>query len=325
MFGSLGFHLYGLFVGLGILVGFWVAARFAFQFEIRNSKFEISPDDVWGSLWWVVIPGVVFARIYHVLDLWDFYQYHLLLIPALWTGGMGIFGAIIGGVLGMWMYCFWMCSEELRALDRNMLDRNLTPVGRAEVGRFARLLSMVATNIRGRLRGLPGHWPGRSSLRSEASSPRAKFFLCARQRFLVFLDLVAFGLPIGQAVGRWGNFFNQELYGKPTALPWGLAIPLEKRLSGFEQYTHFQPLFLYESLWSLLMLGLLYLVLRKRGPGIKPGSYFAGYLVLYGMGRFFLEELRISPWMISGINVAQAMGILFIVSGGVILYSYTVK
>ena len=314
MFGSLGFHLYGLFVGLGILAGFWVAARFARKFEIRNSKFEISPDDVWGSLWWVVIPGVVFARIYHVLDLWDFYQEHLLLIPAVWTGGMGIFGAIFGGFLGLWFYCLWLCLRELRSLDRNLLGhKGFGLMSFLVLGRLARLFA----------------WPSdrRKFVKVPALQRKtiSQFSSCVRQRFLGLIDLVAFGLPVGQAVGRWGNFFNQELYGKPTALPWGLSIPLEKRLSGFEEYTHFHPLFLYELLWSLLTFGLLYLVFRKRGSSIKPGSYFAGYLVLYGMGRFFLEELRISSWMISSINVAQAMGILFIVSGGVLLYSYTAK
>src|SRR3989344_3926833 len=121
---SLMIHPYGLLVGLGILVGFWVASRFARKFEIRNSKFELSPNDVWGSLWWVVVPGIVGARIYHVVDLWEYYRAHLALIPALWTGGLGIFGAIAGGIFGLWMYCWWSCGVELWAsADRNFLAR----------------------------------------------------------------------------------------------------------------------------------------------------------------------------------------------------------
>jgi len=314
-------HLYGLLVGLGILSGFWVAAQIA-------KRFTLHPDDVWDGLWWVVIPGIIGARLYHVLDYWEYYREHWLLIPAVWNGGLGIFGAIVGGVLGLWAYCWWVCQGELRSLNKNLLAhlwRYLKKIGRAEVGHFTRLLSMVTFGGRGELGSRPGLWPGRSSLRSEISSPRAQFFLCVKQRFLVFLDLAAFGLPLGQAIGRWGNFFYWELYGRPTALPWGIFVPPEYRVLGFERFTHFHPLFLYESLYSLCVFGVLLLIWKRKKRLFHAGSYFFVYLILYGAGRFGLEQLRIESWVVGGVNVALVLGFILVVPGVSFLYSLNNK
>src|SRR3989344_2989325 len=121
---SLMIHPYGLLVGLGILSGFWVAARFADALNTQDLKLQIASQSVWDALWWVVVPALVGARLYHVVDLWKYYREHLVLIPALWTGGLGIFGAIAGGIFGLWMYCWWSCGVELWAsADRNFLAR----------------------------------------------------------------------------------------------------------------------------------------------------------------------------------------------------------
>src|SRR3990170_8991314 len=104
-FGPFTIHLYGVIIGIGVLVGFWVARRMASKFKVKSEKLKVSDGEVWGVLWWGVIPGVVGARIYHVVDLWEYYRAHLLLIPAVWTGGLGIFGAIVGGVVGLWGNC----------------------------------------------------------------------------------------------------------------------------------------------------------------------------------------------------------------------------
>ena len=107
------------------------------------------------------------------------------------------------------------------------------------------------------------------------------------------------GLPragsphVAQAIGRWGNWFNQELFGKPTTLPWGLEISLAHRPLGYTQYTTFQPTFLYESLYCLLIVGILLLVERKLP--LKLGQTFALYVIFYTFGRFWFENLRIDP------------------------------
>lgn len=111
------------------------------------------------------------------------------------------------------------------------------------------------------------------------------------------VDLSVFGLPFGQALGRFGNYVNQELYGAPTNLPWKIFIDPEKRVAGYENYPYFHPLFLYESLLMLLFgLGMWVYDRFSRKNGKKiigEGKYFAFYLVFYGVVRFFLDFLRI--------------------------------
>jgi prolipoprotein diacylglyceryl transferase len=108
-----------------------------------------------------------------------------------------------------------------------------------------------------------------------------------------FMDAVAPGLLLAQAIGRFGNYFNQELFGEPTDLPWALEIDPANRPEGFEQFATFHPTFLYESLWNLLGIGVLLLVdrrLRIKAPGL-----FALYVAWYTFGRFWEELLRIDP------------------------------
>jgi phosphatidylglycerol:prolipoprotein diacylglycerol transferase len=116
-----------------------------------------------------------------------------------------------------------------------------------------------------------------------------------RLPFAVWADLAAPGLAMGQAIGRWGNYVNQELFGRPTRLPWGIAIdPAYATPLGFtDSGLRFHPLFLYESLANLaICLGLLWLA-RRLGERLKPGDVFLAYLVAYPTVRFLLEFMRI--------------------------------
>jgi prolipoprotein diacylglyceryl transferase len=108
---------------------------------------------------------------------------------------------------------------------------------------------------------------------------------------LVLMDVIAPGVVLAQAIGRWGNYFNQELFGKPTKLPWALEIDLAHRPRGFTQYATFHPTFLYESLWCLLVFGTLLLVERRFA--LKRGQTFALYVAMYTFGRIWFEALRI--------------------------------
>jgi prolipoprotein diacylglyceryl transferase len=119
----------------------------------------------------------------------------------------------------------------------------------------------------------------------------------ARRRSLPaaeLLDAVAPAIPIAQAIGRLGNWFNQELFGRPTTLPWGLQIDPAHRPGGYEQVATYHPTFLYEALWNLALAGLLVLYERRR-PGARPGRLFALYVAGYGLGRLWVEALRIDP------------------------------
>ncbi len=240
--GPLTLRLYGLILGIAAGVGFWVADKMRVRLAVFQST--LNNLDIWGGMWWVVLSSLIGARIYHVIGVWEYYSSNPFQIIAVWNGGLGIFGAIFGGLAGAWLYS--------------------------------------------RRYGIP---------------------------LLDIADLGAFGLPIGQAIGRWGNFINHELYGKPTHFPWGIAIPQNYRLPQVVMFERFHPLFLYESLYNLFVFGVLYFVLHKVGIRMKSGMYFAIYITLYGFGRFWLEFLRVDSWSLIGLNIAQVVSLLLITMG----------
>jgi len=103
-------------------------------------------------------------------------------------------------------------------------------------------------------------------------------------------------LPLAQAIGRWGNWFNQELFGRQTDLPWALEVSPEKAAeAGYPPGTTFHPTFLYESLWNLALCGALLYIDRRWGDRLKPGRLFAVYVAGYTFARFFIERIRIDP------------------------------
>jgi prolipoprotein diacylglyceryl transferase len=104
-------------------------------------------------------------------------------------------------------------------------------------------------------------------------------------------DAVAPALPLAQAIGRWGNYFNQELYGRPTDLPWALEVDPSFRRSGYSDAATFHPTFLYESLWNLALVVVIVRLGRRRS--LPPGALILVYAVGYGLGRFLIETLRI--------------------------------
>ena len=250
-------HFYGLIIVLGIIA----AAALAAWMARRDDK---DSDHVWNGLMRVVVLGVIFARVWHVLfpsissveagrdTAWyleNFFDLHdgPLIV---WNGGLSIFGAVIGGVLGVLIYA-----------RRNRID------------------------------------------------------------LLSWLDIAAIVLPLGQAIGRWANYVNEELYGGPSDLPWGLRI--ENPPPEYAEYTHFHPLFLYESLWNLLTVGvLLYLWLNFRDR-LKKGDFLLMYLVAYPTARFFLEFLRLEVAMAGGVNVSQVFsGLVALVAAALLIYRH---
>lgn len=230
------FHFYGLIIVAGILLAAAVAAWMA----RRDRK---DPDHVWNGLIWVVLFGVIFARAWHVLfpsinDARDraWYFEHFFDLNAgplvLWSGGLSIFGAVLGGIIGIAIYAY-----------RNKLD------------------------------------------------------------YLTWMDLGAVVVPLGQAIGRWGNYVNEELFGKPTDLPWGMT--LTNPPPQFAADTRFHPIFLYESLWNLLAFGLLLWLWLRYRDRLKKGDFVLLYLVLYGIARYLLEYLRVDVTLVNGVNVSQ--------------------
>ncbi|MDV2988676.1 MAG: prolipoprotein diacylglyceryl transferase [Dehalogenimonas sp.] len=223
--GPLTIHVYGIVLALGALAGVIIA-------YIETKRRGLNLDHLFNMALIVLPMGVIGARAYHVIDQWGYYSQN----PGQIIGGagLGIFGALIGGVAGLLIYTTW---------------RRLNP--------------------------------------------------------LPWLDSIAPGVILAQSVGRWGNYFNQELYGYPTDVPWGIFIDPVNRLPGFEQYTHFHPMFLYESLWNLSGFAFLMIIGRKWADKLKTGDIFILYLIYYGIGRFILEGFKIDVWTVGGIPTAR--------------------
>ncbi len=141
------------------------------------------------------------------------------------------------------------------------------------------------------------------------------------QSFPQWADVVAPGLFVMQAIGRWGNFFNQELYGPPTTLPWGIKIDCAHRIEGylctqgFPESTHFHPLFLYESISGIL--GALFLIwlARRWSSKLISGDLLLIFFVWYGTTRFLLETFRHDNWTFFGVPTAQLVTLVFILGG----------
>ncbi len=143
--------------------------------------------------------------------------------------------------------------------------------------------------------------------------------------FWQWADFIAPGLLIGQSVGRWGNFVNQEVYGRPSNLPWAITIDPQFRISGFEFVEKYHPLFLYESLLNLVGAGVLLLIDRKFKDKLFKGDIFFGYLIWYSTVRFALEFLRLDPSPVNGININQtSMLVVGILAAIVLVLRHTV-
>ena len=235
--GPIFIRYYGIILMVGTLAGAWLATRIA---KRRNHD----PEIVWDLLIWLIIAGIIGARLWHVFTpspsaIADgrttiFYLTHPFDLINLRNGGLGIPGAVIGGVAALYFYS--------------------------------------------RKHGL---------------------------NFAEWTDISAPSLAFGQTIGRWGNFVNQELYGAPTDLPWKISIDPAYRLPGFEAQEYYHPLFLYESLWNLANMGLLIWLSFRFGKRLKNGDIFLVYLIIYPIGRFLLEFLRLDASMVAGLNANQ--------------------
>ncbi|MCB0211104.1 MAG: prolipoprotein diacylglyceryl transferase [Anaerolineae bacterium] len=137
-----------------------------------------------------------------------------------------------------------------------------------------------------------------------------------------WLDILAPGMLLAQAIGRWGNYFNQELYGPPTTLPWGITItnvnqriPPYDDLTVYPLSTTFHPVFFYESMWNLIGFGLFLWLGRKYADKWLDGDMFSLYLLWYPVGRALIESLRPDAWTLSGIPTAQIVSLALIALG----------
>lgn len=209
---------YGVCLAAAVAAGVWVVYH-----QWRRQGW---PSEQFDSLtFWLIVGGLLGARLYAVGLFWRYYAAHPGEILAIWHGGLAIHGALIGG-------------------------------------------------------GLASAWWARRHRRS----------------WRELVDVVVLALPLGQAIGRWGNYFNQELFGWPTSQWWGIPIDLAHRPAAFRAATHFQPTFLFESVANLVFFGVLVGIQRTVRRSKQPwpaGTLGLVYLIGYAVIRFSLEFVRI--------------------------------
>ena len=254
--GPLQVHWYGILVVGGAVLGAFVAGRLA----KRDGQ---NPEHIWNMLTVILLLGIIGARLYHVFSRpaggfigWDYYREHPIEIIAFWHGGfrgLGIYGGVAGGLLGLFLYTY-----------------------------FAKL------------------------------------------RFLQWADYAAPGLLLAQAIGRWGNYINQELYGPPTTQPWGIAIDCQHRYGDFlcppdgvvAADARFHPTFLYESLWNFTGFVLLYWIATRFHDRLRDGDVLFMYLIIYPLGRFWIELMfRPDAWTLGNLPTASVFSLVAIVIG----------
>ena len=165
-------------------------------------------------------------------------------------------------------------------------------------------------------------WQGGLSIYGAVLAGLGFVYFYTRKRvynFWQIADLLALGLPLGQAIGRFGNFINQEAFGVPTSLPWKMYVAPLYRPIQFAQEKFFHPAFLYEALANVLIFILLYKLVGKH----KPGTIALAYLASYSLFRFFIEAVRLDSFIIQGFRVDQVIAfMIFITAASLLLHRY---
>ncbi len=252
-------NLYGITIAIGVIIGLESSKKA--QLKLGSIFTKYLEYDLEKIFIWTIIPGIIGARIYHVIDLWSYYSQNLSQIFQVWNGGIGIFGGIIGGIIGIVSY---------------LINQH--------------------TNLK-------------------------KIFY----QTIIITDLISFALPIGQAIGRFGNYFNQELFGLPTKLPWGIFIKKINRPTEYINQSHFHPLFFYESILNICLFIILWIILNKKikkssSNIFSPGIFISIYMIGYGLIRFILNFFRINPWQIYNIDTAQIISVIFMTIGFISIF-----
>ncbi|WP_082087847.1 prolipoprotein diacylglyceryl transferase [Domibacillus indicus] len=240
--GSFQVHWYGIIIGIGIALGFYLASKESDRLGMPKETFS-------DLLIWAIPIALISARAYYVLFEWDYYSQNPGAIVQIWNGGIAIHGALIGSVITAVIFT---------------RKRNIS--------------------------------------------------------FWKLADIAAPSIILGQAIGRWGNFMNQEAHGEEVARSFleNLQLPdfiiNQMNIDG----VYYHPTFLYESIWNFIGLALL-LFMRRVNP--KRGEIFLSYVIWYSIGRFFIEGMRTDSLMLPGefLRIAQVLSLSLIVAAAAIL------
>ena len=228
---------------------------------------------------------------------------------------------------------YWIMTRQARRFGENaeIIGNSLIIVGVAALigGRLYHVIDQWALYADDPLKIILPPYSGLGFFGGLVTGGIAVIFLARRHRvsFGRWADIIAPGIFFMQFAGRLGNFFNQELFGPPTSLPWGIAIDCAHRLGTpypCETFplatTHFQPLFLYESLSGLLGAVVLVWLSSRPRPWLRVGDFAAILFIWFGAVRFLVEFLRVGNWRIGDIPTAQLFGLAFVVLGLAMLW-----
>ncbi len=235
--GEFDIRWYSVTMLLGILIGLSLLFR-------EGKRFNISKDFLFNMAFWTIIFALIGARLYYVVFNFSEYKNNLIDIVKIWNGGLAIHGALLFGIITMFIYC-------------------------------------------------------------------KKY----KVEFFKITDIAAPCVLIGQAIGRWGNFFNSEAHGMATSLERLQNLPIPNfivegmNINGI----YYHPTFYYEFLWCLL--GLIIILIVRRLKYIKIGQLTCIYFMFYSVGRFFIESMRTDSLMLGGFKMAQIVSILMFVTG----------
>lgn len=242
-------YYYGLILMSGVITSIFLIRR-----QVNNKTMD--ENFFFDAIPWILFGGIVGARMWHIFTpppsmiaqgiTTEYYLKNPIAMINLRAGGLGIPGAVIGGVLIFWWYS-WRKN----------------------------------------------------------------------QPFLTWIDVMAPAIPLGQAIGRWGNFVNQELYGAPTNLPWAIFIDSAHRLAEYSDQAYYHPIFLYESMWSIASVFLLLWISKEFTGWLRSGDIFLLYLITYPLIRIILDFFRLDASEIGGFNANQTFMVV------VILFSIT--
>ncbi len=222
----------------------------------------------------------------------------------------GLIFVLIGGIIGARLWHVFTPPPSMLVLDPNT-GQYVNPYFMNGTPQIIDILSIWKGGL-----GIPGAIIG---------GALAFFFYCRHRKmsFLMWADIAVPGVSLAQAIGRWGNFFNQELYGKPSTLPWAIYIDPAYRVPGYTQFSTFQPLFLYESIWNLLNMGLLLFLGRRYKDRLKNGDLLLIYLIGYPFGRFWLEFLKLDSPRLGTININQTvMLVVLVISTALLIWRH---
>ena len=236
---------YGVLISAGVIAALAICSH-------EEKRRGLPKDTVLDLALWAIPLALVGARAYYVVFNWQSFASDPLSVIRIWEGGIAIYGAILGGLIGVLIFA---------------KRRKLNP--------------------------------------------------------LLLTDVIVPGLALAQGIGRWGNYFNMEAYGREITNAAWKFFPVGVQIPNGSGYSWHMATFFYESCWNILVFALLWFIIRKHAE--RPGTATLWYLLLYGIGRFFIEGLRTDSLMLGHFRVSQVLSLAMVITSAALLLIRALK